>query len=389
MRNRKIPFREGMNSLPNKIPDTARKGIVDKLILIGQVPGNGSYHSFFQRVYPRAAEIRRNGTSLLDEIARHCDSFPGDWGDDAGMFDVVDIFNWTDSEFLHFCTEYVNPVFNRFVWDDTQEERISLQSNCVEAINLYLSDCGYELRPSNKIGDKIEYELSELTGVKGKINNIVFAATMKPDILLTDVLNHTVQIPVDEGKYLLYDKEVTIGGLSWKGLHEWYDESHWLTEISLEEKLYNAVKNCGSPIEEQFFNCYLAAVKEFGDGIPALLPQVYLYYDSKVQKERTIKIFDHQCMDFLMLFSGSQRVVIELDGVQHYSDGEIQKPGDRYPHPIASTEKYASMVSAHREMTLAGYEVYRFGGSEFQYQDAAQMIRQFFIDLFAKHGIAV
>lgn len=88
--------------MPNEISDAARKGIVDKLILIGQVPGNGSYHAFFQRVYPRAAEIRYNGTSLLNEIARHCDAFPGDWGDDTGIFDKVNIFRWTDQEFLCF-----------------------------------------------------------------------------------------------------------------------------------------------------------------------------------------------------------------------------------------------------------------------------------------------
>lgn len=167
-------------------------------------------------------------------------------------------------------------------------------------------------------------------------------------------------------------------------------DNHLPLESGLEERLYNAVRNCGSPIEEQFFNGYLEAVKEFGDGIPALLPQVYLYYDSKVQKERTIKIFDHQCMDFLMLFSGSQRVVIELDGVQHYSDGAVECPGSQYPRPVASTAKYASMVSAQREMTLAGYEVYRFGGHEFQNQEQAKVtIRQFFIDLFAKHGVDV
>lgn len=376
--------------MPNKIPDIARKGIIDKLILIGQVPGNGSYHTFFQRVYPKAAEIRCNGTSLLSEIARHCDSFPGDWGDDTEMFAVVGIFHWTDQEFLNFCKEYVNPVFNRSVWNDKQEEWISLQQDCVEAINLYLRDCGYELRPSNKIGDKIEYDLLELTGVKGKINNIVFAATMKPDILLTDVLNQTVQVPVDEDKYLLYDKEVATGGLSWKELSEWYADNHSPIEKGLTERLYDAVRNCGSPIEEQFFNCYLEAVKEFGDGIPALLPQVYLYYDSKVQRERTVKIFDHQCMDFLMLFSGSQRVVIELDGVQHYSEGTVQISGSESPRHLASTERYAGMVSAQREMTLAGYEVYRFGGREFQNPEQAQVkIRQFLIDLFDKHGVSL
>lgn len=374
--------------MANKISEIARKGIVDKLILIGKVPGNGTYRSFFQRVYPKAAEIPYNGTFLLNEIARHCDSFPGDWGDDAGMFDVVDILHWSDQDFLYFCQEYVNPVFNRYIWDDEQEDRVNLQQSCVDAINLYLTDCGYELKPINRTGDKIEFELEKLTGVKGKIHNIVFAATRKPEILLTDVLNHTVQIPVDESKYLLYDREVSTAGLTWGELLQWYNENHSSTEVSLVDRLQEAVKNCGSPIEEQFFNCYLDVINAFGDTIPALLPQVYLYYDSKVQRERTIKIFDHQCMDFLMLFSGSQRVVIELDGVQHYSDGTVQIPDSPYPQAIASTAKYASMVSAQREMTLAGYEVYRFGGKEFQNQEQAKaMVRQFLLDLFSKHRI--
>lgn len=246
--------------MPNKISDIARKGIIDKLILIGQIPGNGTYHTFFQRVYPKAAEIKYNKTFLLNEIARHCDAFPGDWGGDAGMFDVVDILNWTDQEFLYFCEEYVNPVFNRYTWDEEQGERVNLQPECVSAINLYLRDCGYELRPSNHIGDKIEYTLVELTGVKGTIHNIVFAATEKPIVLMTDVLNQAVQIPVDEDKYLLYDKEVNAGGLTWGELLEWYNSNHSPSGKSFLEKLWDAVKHCGSPIEEQFFSFYLGLV---------------------------------------------------------------------------------------------------------------------------------
>ena len=46
------------------------------------------------------------------------------------------------------------------------------------------------------------------------------------------------------------------------------------------------------------------------------------------------------------------------------------------------------MVSAQREMTLAGYEVYRFGGKELHDADKADvLIKQFFIDLFQKYGI--
>ena len=193
---------------------------------------------------------------------------------------------------------------------------------------------------------------------------------------------------MDEDKYLLYDEDIGANGLTWGELLKWYNNNHLPFDKGLLEKLWDAVKHCGSPIEEQFFSFYLEIIEEYGDNIPALLPQVYLFYDSKVQKERTIKIFDHQCMDFLMLFSGNQRVVIELDGVQHYSDGTVQIPDSPYPQPIASTAKYASMVSSQREMTLAGYEVYRFGGKEFQNQEQAKaMVQQFFLDLFGKHRI--
>lgn len=42
-------------------------------------------------------------------------------------------------------------------------------------------------------------------------------------------------------------------------------------------------------------------------------------------------------MDFLILFSNSVRVVIEVDGQQHYADGDI-----------ANSKKYAGMVAADR-----------------------------------------
>ena len=86
-----------------------------------------------------------------------------------------------------------------------------------------------------------------------------------------------------------------------------------------------------------------------------MFPQVWLYYDPKLQKDRIKKIFEHQRMDFLMLFSESQRVVIEIDGVQHYAE-YVEGNKKHY----ASVDKYADMMAAQREMSLAGYDVYRF-----------------------------
>ncbi|HEY9782170.1 MAG TPA: hypothetical protein V6D09_18765 [Leptolyngbyaceae cyanobacterium] len=81
-------------------------------------------------------------------------------------------------------------------------------------------------------------------------------------------------------------------------------------------------------------------------------------------------------MDFLILFSNSVRVVIEVDGQQHYADGNI-----------ANSKKYAGMVAADRQLRLMGYELYRFGGYELQGKNGEVIVEKFFRQLLEKHGI--
>jgi very-short-patch-repair endonuclease len=49
-------------------------------------------------------------------------------------------------------------------------------------------------------------------------------------------------------------------------------------------------------------------------------------------------------MDFLMLLPARRRVVLEIDGFQHYASKDGR----------ADTRRYAEMVSADRELQLAG-----------------------------------
>lgn len=77
-------------------------------------------------------------------------------------------------------------------------------------------------------------------------------------------------------------------------------------------------------------------------------------------------------MDFLLLLDRRRRVVLEVDGVQHYADRQGR----------ASPPRYAEMVSADRGLRLAGYEVYRFGGHEIaDRHQAADVLDKFFDDL--------
>jgi very-short-patch-repair endonuclease len=77
-------------------------------------------------------------------------------------------------------------------------------------------------------------------------------------------------------------------------------------------------------------------------------------------------------MDFLLLLPGRRRVVLELDGRQHYADEQGR----------ADTARYAEMVAEDRKLRLAGYEVYRFGGAEFvDRKQATVILREFFVGL--------
>ena len=136
--------------------------------------------------------------------------------------------------------------------------------------------------------------------------------------------------------------------------------------------------------ETWMLQAYYDLKKELGRDLPALIPQVYLYYDPQTLKQRGYKLFEHQKMDFLMVFSHKERVVIEIDGKQHYAEGKT-----------ASPKLYADMMRAHREMTLYGYDVYRFGGYEFTGADSDENVKDqvlktlksFFRSLFCKYGV--
>lgn len=81
-----------------------------------------------------------------------------------------------------------------------------------------------------------------------------------------------------------------------------------------------------------------------------------------------------------MLLPGGHRIVLEVDGVQHYSNS--QGGPDVY--------RYAEGMSADRELKLAGYEVFRFGGIELQDKaDASEMLREFFVQLFRRYRVVV
>ena len=178
-------------------------------------------------------------------------------------------------------------------------------------------------------------------------------------------------------------------GISWETLSTWYE----LLDIdNTEKQMAHLFYDClDSEPEKLFYKAYISYLKSHTKQIPALIPQVYMYYDPKTKTQRDLQIFDHQKMDFMMIISPSQRVVFEIDGSQHYAEDEVV-PGTKYKH-YASPSRYAEMMKAHREMSLAGYDVYRFGGKELWVNDdnseekIISNIEVFFDRLFEKYHI--
>jgi very-short-patch-repair endonuclease len=109
------------------------------------------------------------------------------------------------------------------------------------------------------------------------------------------------------------------------------------------------------------------------------VPQVYLHYDPLTVRQRLEgAALPRQRMDFLLLFSPQERVVIEIDGKQHYADGDTASPA-----------RYAKMVAADRELRLGGYEVYRFGGLELLGPGADGLIDAFVEKLFVRYRVTM
>jgi hypothetical protein len=215
-------------------------------------------------------------------------------------------------------------------------------------------------------------------GVRGEMKNLIFAADgPKPRIVLRDAINNDLKIIEHSEHCLVYDRPLAETGLSWRQLTAWWAHDDSLggeEERAAGHELYGRLLKSMDldGAERIVFERYCARYRTHGFDIPALIPQVYLHYDPYTR--RAGGVLTRQRMDFLLLLDRHRRVVLEVDGVQHYADGEGR----------ASPARYAEMVAADRELRLAGYEVYRFGGHEIaNRRQAAGILDKFFDNLLA------
>ncbi|MDI1463377.1 hypothetical protein QEZ54_20560 [Catellatospora sp. KI3] len=226
---------------------------------------------------------------------------------------------------------------------------------------------------------------AQLVGVDGEVKNIIFASTgPKPDIVFRDALSNVIEIVANGEFCLFYNRPLTDVGLDWGTLTSWWRTEHASTDATDEQvktSLYRRLRESlgDNKPELLLFDSYYRRFRGRQAATqPALLPQVYLHYDPARQNSRVPenRPLYRQRLDFLLLLPGGVRIVLEVDGKQHYAVGDV-----------ASPKNYSEMMAEDRALRLAGYEIYRFGGYELVAPEAHIMLGQFFDSLATRHQL--
>ncbi|WP_314223550.1 AbiJ-related protein [Streptomyces zaehneri] len=372
---------------PPEIPKKARRELARALDLSELT----QHHDRFTRLLDRfwiAAEsdlsfqelegLLLKGTrpvTLRDRIERHVFRNPGDWSTED-LFENLGVFEAGDARFARFLEGLVSA-------DVLLDEH--LQEKAVSIINGHLVTAGVELRVTGSDGG---YPLFTVVSTRLHGNrrpkNIIFASLEKPDIRFRSSVDNDIEIV--EGRAdatLVYDREIPATGLRWRDLHSWWQDTRKISsEADVRTDLYQRLLKslpANSPGQRNLFVAYQTALPPSPDD-PALLPEVWLHWDHRTVQERGPEALLRSRMDFLLLLPHGQRVVLEVDGSQHYTRDHGRTP---------DTAKYAEMVAADRDLKLRGYEVFRFGHDELKRLDAAQdLLRQFIPDMFRRFRVS-
>lgn len=313
--------------------------------------------------------------TLRDRIEQHVFRNPGDWSAE-NLFEKLGVFESGDARFARFLEGLVSA-------DVLLEE--TLQEKTVQTINGQLRAAGVEMRVTGHDGGYPVFTVVSM-GLHGnrRPKNVVFATLSKPDIRFRSSVDNDIEIVGgDPNDYLVYDREFPPEGLRWRDLHAWWQEAREISEEAdarggLYQRLLKSLpdKSVG---QRNLFIAYHQILGPTAED-PALLPEVWLHWDHKTVQERGPEALLRSRMDFLLLLPHGQRVVLEVDGSQHYTRDRGRTP---------DTAKYAEMVAADRDLKLRGYEVFRFGHDELRdFHAARDLLQQFLPDMFCRFRVS-
>lgn len=319
--------------------------------------------------------IGRSATSLRGQIIRHMVHHDTDWTVEF-LFEQIGALHCSRARFSALIEEAIHPLARR---GDNQ-------TAMVERLNSILARDHYHLVASGEESGYPIYKLQPIRrGVEGQAKNLIFASCgPKPELGFADAINNDIVVLKGKESCLIYDRPLGAGGVLWSELVDWW-RSHPECESEEPAKSLGArlQQSLASEGERNLFSAYFKGFRDrMGSALPALIPQVYLHYDPATMKQLRDRlpsnrlVLPRQRMDFLLLLPQRQRIVIEVDGSQHFS-----KNGE------PSLAIYADMVAADRDLRLTGYEVFRFGSNELVGSNYTERLIVFFERLFRFHGI--
>lgn len=258
------------------------------------------------------------------------------------------------------------------------------QRRLVDAINPPLGAAGLELRETGTADGYPVFELVASRSRVGRPKNLIFASPLKPDLRLSDAIDNDIEIVGNAEHVLVYDRPITADGIRWRDLQAWWKATRRLdTDEQAKTQLYRRLRQslpANSPPQQRLFDLYHELHRDDVQHLPALLPEVWLHWDPKTVRARGAAALLHLRMDFLLLMPRGVRIVLEVDGRTHYASGDGR----------ADPATYARTMAGSRNLTLAGYEVYRFGAHELRDPDQARgTLSHFFGDLFRRHHVGV
>ncbi|SDY64862.1 hypothetical protein SAMN04487939_104245 [Lysobacter sp. yr284] len=318
------------------------------------------------------ADITGEDDSLYAEIAYHIHGASGCWSV-LDLFDKLGAFEASDRRFALFLEGLASPDIRPD--EESQRRFVGIVNGPLKALGLELHEVGLD-------GGYPVFELlSKHVSPRGRPKQLIFASSVKPDLRFSDAIDNDIEIVTGKDEVLVYDRAIGVNGLRWWDLQAWWKDRQSLElESDAKNSLYKRLVSSlptNSPPQRALFDGFYRTFSSEIPQLPALLPEVWLHWDPKTIRLRGRDALLNSRMDFLILLPGNVRVVIEVDGQQHYAEDNGR----------ASPRLYAKMVAADRDLRLAGYEVYRFGAHQLCQSDAMQIIGDFFASLFRMHGV--